>query len=404
MVELSERLQTPISTTELERRWAAVRAAMAGEKPADKIDVLLMQNNNDYMGGYVKYFTDLPATNGYPLTVVFPRDDLMTLVSQGPFGGVNTPTASGDGICRGVKQWLTTPSYASCHYTASYDPELAAEALAPYAGGTIGVLGTYQMSFALVDYLQKGRFSNTRFVDASDLVDRIKTIKSAEERALIRRAAAMQDGAMRAAFAAVEPGMRDRDIAAIAQCYSQRHGSENGIYLCASMPADRPTAFSQRHYQNRVIEAGDVVALLVEDSGPGGMYTELGRTCVVGKAAAELKDEFAFALEARKFNLDLLKPGAQPADIFAAYNDFMRKHGRPEEKRLHAHGQGYDLVERPLIRQDEPMAIAENMNIVVHPTYIRGHVLSWVCDNYLIEAEGPSERLHRFPEAITELG
>jgi hypothetical protein len=31
-------------------------------------------------------------------------------------------------------------------------------------------------------------------------------------------------------------------------------------------------------------------------------------------------------------------------------------------------------------------------------------VLSWVCDNYLIEASGPGERLHRFPEIITELG
>jgi Xaa-Pro aminopeptidase len=396
MNALSERLQTPISTAELERRWATVRAAMAREK----IDVLLMQNNNDYMGGYVKYFTDLPATNGYPLTVVFPRDDLMTAVGMGPFGGDADPTANPDGINRGVKQVLTTPSFASCHYTAAYDAELAARALAPYAGGTIGLVGTAAMSFALVDYLQKGRFSNSRFVDAA----RIKAIKSAEERELIRRAAAMQDGAMRAAFDAIEPGMRDRDVAAIAQCYSQRHGSENGIYLCASMPADAPSAFSQRHYQNRVIQEGDVVALLVEDSGPGGMYAELGRTCVVGKASAELKDEFAFALEARKFNLGLLKPGTPCADIFAAYNDFMRRNGRPEERRLHCHGQGYDLVERPLIRSDEPMTIAQDMNIVVHPTYMRGHVLSWVCDNYLIEASGPSERLHRFPEAITELG
>jgi Xaa-Pro aminopeptidase len=400
MEQLSERLQTPISTAELERRWAAVRAAMEREK----IDVLLMQNNNDHMGGYVKYFTDLPATNGYPLTVVFPRDDLMTLVSMGPFDGGGAPTANGDGRTRGVKQWYTTPSFASCFYTSGYDPELAAKALAPYAGGSIGLLGTYQMSFALVDHLQKGRFSNARFVDASDLVDRIKVIKSAEERELVRRAARMQDGAMRAAFAAVEPGMRDRDIAAIAQCYSQRHGSENGIYLCASMPANEPTQFSQRHFQNRVIKKGDTLALLVEDSGPGGMYTELGRTCVVGKASAELKDEFAFTLEARKFNLGLLKPGTPAKEIFAAYNEFMRKNRRPEEKRLHCHGQGYDLVERPLIRNDEPMSIAKDMNIVVHPTYIGGGVLSWVCDNYLIEADGPSERLHAFPEIITELG
>jgi Xaa-Pro aminopeptidase len=390
MDQHSERLQTPISTAELERRWAAVRAAME----RDKIDVLLMQNNNDHMGGYVKYFTDLPATNGYPMTVVFPRDDLMTMVSQGPTGGVMHPAEKPDGMRRGVKTWLTTPSYASCNYTAGYDPELAATALAPYAGGTIGLVGTYQMSFAMVDHLQKGRFSNTRFVDASDLVDRIKVIKSPEERDLVRRAAAMQDAAMRAAFAAVEPGMRDRDIAAIAQCHSQRHGSENGIYLCASMPHGKPANFSQRHYQNRVIQEGDVFALLVEDSGPGGMYTELGRTCVVGKASQELKDEFAFALEARKLTLNLLKPGASCKDIFAAYNDFMRRNGRPEENRLYCHGQGYDLVERP----------QKDMNIVVHPTSIRGNVMSWVCDNYFIEANGPSERLHKFPEIITELG
>ena len=86
---LSERLNTPISTAELERRWSAVRAAMEREK----IDVLLMQNNNDHMGGYVRYFTDMPATNGYPNTVVFPRDDEMTVVCQGPFGGSETDGA-----------------------------------------------------------------------------------------------------------------------------------------------------------------------------------------------------------------------------------------------------------------------------------------------------------------------
>ena len=103
------------------------------------------------------------------------------------------------------------------------------------------------------------------------------------------------------------------------------------------MPPDKPVQFSQRHYQNRVIQEGDTVALLVEDSGRGGMYTELGRSCVVGKASAELKDEFAFALEARKFNLALLKPDAPCKDIFEEYNAFVRKNGRPEEKRLHIH-------------------------------------------------------------------
>ena len=100
----------------------------------------------------------------------------------------------------------------------------------------------------------------------------------------------------------------------------------------------------------------------------------------------------------------LLKPGAACKEVFEQYNAFMRKNGRPEERRLHCHGQGYDLVERPFIRHDEPMTIERHMNVVVHPTYIRGRVLSWVCDNYLIGPNGPGERLHWFPEVITALG
>jgi Xaa-Pro aminopeptidase len=396
----SERLNTPISTAELERRWTAVRNAME----AEKVDVLLMQNNNDHMGGYVKYFTDLPATNGYPNTVVFPRDDGMTLINQGPFGMVKELPKDGDGVRRGVKTWMTTPSYASAYYTAPYDAELAAKALAPYAGGNIGLVGGYQMSVALVDYLRNGRFSNSKFVDASDLVDRIKVIKSAEEIELIKRAARMQDGAMRAAFAAVEPGMREADISGIAEASSRRHGGENGIYLCASAPLGTPSQIAQRHFQNRAIQQGDYLMLLVEDSGPGGYYTELGRTCVVGKVPQQMKDEFAFTLEARRFTLNLLKPGASCKMIWDEYNAFMKKNGRPEEARLYCHGQGYDLVERPLVRNDEPMPIQKNMNIVVHPTYVHRNIASWVCDNYMIEAGGPGERLHHFPEEIVELG
>ena len=394
---LSERLNTPISTAELERRWKAVRAAMADAK----IDVLVMQNNNNHMGGNVRYFTDIPSGVGYPNTVVFPREDEMTVVCQGPFGG--EVDAHGSDTWRGVKRVLTTPSYASAHYTNDYDPELTVKALAPFANATIGYLCAYQMSFALLDYIKRA-FPNARFVDASELVDRVRVIKSPEEMELIKRAAAMQDGAMRAAFAAVKPGMRDIEVSAVAQAYSVARGSEGGIYLCASMPLGKPSKFGSRHMQNRVIQEGDQIALLVEDSGPGSMFTELGRSCVVGKVPEAMKDELAFCKESRKLTLDLLKPGASCKDIWDAFNAFMRKNGRPEELRLYCHGQGYDLVERPLIRNDESMAIAKDMNIVVHPTYIYGGYMNWLCDNYLIGGNGPGDRLHQFPEEIVEVG
>jgi len=398
MREHDERLNCPISTRELERRWSAMRAAME----AQGIHALLMQNNNDHMGGYVKYFSDLPATNGYPATIVFPRDDLMTLVRQGPFGMKKEMSEGTDGVLRGVRRLLATPSYASAHFTSAYDPELAILALQPYAKGTIGLVGAYQMSFALVDYI-KTHLPSARFVDASDLVDRIKVVKSKEEMDLCRGAAAIQDAAMRAAFDALRPGLTDSEAAAVAQHYCHTHGVESGIYLCASWSEGEPVHFGGWHHGQRRMKKGDAFTLLVETNGPGGYFTELGRTAVLGRASQQLKDETQFAIEARQFTLDRLKPGAKPADVFAEFNAFMRRHDRPEEARLFSHGQGYDMVERPLIRQDETMLIQADMNIVVHPTYIRGGVMSWVCDNYAIGPNGPGDRMHRFPEQVTEI-
>jgi Xaa-Pro aminopeptidase len=398
MVMLSERKNTPISDAELQRRWAASRAAMK----AAGIDALLMQNNNDHMGGYVRWFTDVPATNGYPVSAVFPKDDGMTLVRQGPFGLKRELPELSDGVTRGVKTLLGTPSYSSAVYTKEYDPELLIDSLRPYAKGTIGLLGTYQMSFALVDYMKR-HLPEAKFVDASDMIDKIKVLKSPEEMDLCVRTAHVQDGAMHAAFAALRPGMTDAEVASVAQQYCHAHGTEMGIYLCASWAEGQPAHNGQWHVGSRVIQKGDVFTLLVETNGPGGMYCELGRTAVAGKASAKLKDEFAFTLEARKFTNDLLKPGTPCATIWNEYNAFMQKNGRPPESRLYCHGQGYDLVERPLIRHDEPMAIQAGMNIVVHPTYEKDGVSSWVCDNYPITENGPGERMHQFPEEIVEL-
>ena len=400
MAEANERINAPISTAELERRWAAVRAAMTERK----IDVLLMQANNDFMGGYVKYFTDLPATNGYPVTVVFPRDDRMTVVGQGPSGVARTLPPEGDGLRRGVARFLGTPSYASVHYTAGYDAELAQTALEGFDGATVGLLGTAAISYALIDTLKRGKLARANFIDASDAVDAIKSVKSEEEIAFMRRAALMQDAAMEAVFAGIRPGMRDIEVAAIAEQVGHSHGSEQGLFLCASGPVGSVPVFGNRHLQNRVIREGDQFTLLIENSGAGGFYTELGRTCVLGKASQEMKDEFDFVIRAQKFTAGLLRPGAAPKDIFAAYNQYMRENGRPEEKRVHCHGQGYDMVERPLIRGDETMPIASNMVLSAHPTYVTERTYSWACDNFLVGETGVTERLHRFPQKIFELG
>ena len=75
----------------------------------------------------------------------------------------------------------------------------------------------------------------------------------------------------------------------------------------------------------------------------------------------------------------------------------------PPELRLYAHGQGYDLVERPLIRCDEGMTIEQHMNLAVHPGYETASIFAVICDNYLIESDSAGDCLHKTPKQVFEI-
>jgi Xaa-Pro aminopeptidase len=397
MVPAAQRITTRISDAELARRWSAVRAAMK----THGIDALVMQSTNDWLGGYVKWFTDLPATNGYPRTVVFHVDAPMTVVEMGPVNA-RRELKGEDALHRGVGTLLHTPSFFSIAYTHEYDAELAAGALAPHAGRTVGFVGKGALPHAFVGHIVHA-LRGTTFVDATELVDRIKAIKSEEELALIRRCAAMQDQVFAAVLKHIRPGLRDIDITAFAQQEGQRLGSEQGIFLGGSAPVGVRSPFVPRFMQGRTLAAGDHLSLLIENNGPGGFYTEIARTIVLGKASNELKDGFEAVREAQDHSLSLLKPGASCAGIHRAHNAFMERRGLPAELRLYAHGQGYDMVERPLIREDETMTITANMNLAVHPGYETDSIFAVICDNYIVGADGPGACLHQTPKQVFEV-
>ena len=65
MKDFIERLTTCISTSELERRRKAAREMMRDRK----IDFLLMRNDEDFLGGYVKWFSDFSAQHSYPFSL-----------------------------------------------------------------------------------------------------------------------------------------------------------------------------------------------------------------------------------------------------------------------------------------------------------------------------------------------
>jgi len=272
MEDPKERLTTRISTTELERRWQAARDMMRD----NKIDYLIMRNDEQFLGGYVRWFTDLPAFHSYPYTVIFPVDDEMTLVSHGAF----SPGEPGppEWAVRGVKKRLSAPYFASVHYTNTYDGEIAVQVLKENKEATIGLVGRSFIPITFYEYLER-HLPGSKFVDATDQIDHLKVIKSPDEIELIKRTAELQDVAMEHVRKSIRPGRRDFEIYAEAQYSTSLQGSERQLILVGSGPPGTPVPFVPRHLQNRVIKEGDQVSVLLEVNGPGGFYTELGRGC-----------------------------------------------------------------------------------------------------------------------------
>jgi Xaa-Pro aminopeptidase len=393
----AERVQTPISKQELERRWAAVRKEME----ARGIDALVMQNSSDWLGGYVKWFTDVPAHNDYPRNVIFHRSDLMTVVEMGARDG-RAKSDGNDPLNPGVGEFIYSPSFFSVNYTHDYDATFVAQELKRRGYKTIGWLGRGRLQFDLVRVVQE-QVTGAAFVDATDFVDRIKAIKSPEEIALIRRAAAMQDAQFAKVLAAIKPGVRDSDLAALAQYEGELLGSEQGLFRCSSAPLGEPAILRGRHYQGRIMQPGDYITLLIENNGPGGFYAELARTMVLGKASQELRDAFEVVRDAQKHTVGNLKPGASCPDIYASHNDYMKSRGAPPELRLYGHSQGYDLVERPLLRSDETIPLAADMCVAVHPGFPTKTNFVFICDNFLIHQDGTAEHIHKSAQKLYEV-
>ena len=393
MEDPKQRLTTSISDGELERRWNAVREIMRERK----IDYLIARNDEEFLGGYVKWFTDIPARHSYPYTVIFPVDEEMTLVSP----GANPPADPGPPpwAVRGVKQRLGAPYFPSAHYTSTYDAELVTGVLKGKKSPTIGLVGKSYIPMNFFEYVSKS-LPAARFVDVTEEVDRLKAVKSSEEQELIRRTAELQDKAMAHLKKTIKPGMRDFEIYAEALYHTTLNGSERQLILVSSGPKGTPVPFAPRRFQNRTVKEGDQISVLVEVNGPGGLYTEVGRIFSVGKPSQELQDAFGTALEAQQVSLRLLKPGASCKEVWDANNAFLEKKGYLPERRLYAHGQGYDLVERPLIRYDEPMKIMEGMNLTVHPNAVSTTVWAGVTDNYLVTKDGLTACIHKTPKEI----
>lgn len=373
-----------LSQHELERRWKALRERMA----AQGIDYLVAQSQNRAVGGYFRYFTDLPGGN-YPNAVVFPLEGEMAVIWHGPASpapAVNPP----DWALREGKVKFNTPAFPNVWWEDGWDANKAVEYMLRKKPRKVGLVGLGNMSAALYENIKKG-LAGVEVVNATDLVDEVRMVKSEEELMLHREAAYMHEMSYEVAKEAILVGRAVDEIMREIRFAQMEAGSEEQQMAITFGPPNGPhqTQFSWGNtYIRRTIQEGDIVNLLIESSMAGGYWYDLRRFLSVGPVPEAYQEAWEICIEARAIMAKNCKPGMLPGEAVDACEAFLKSKGCPPEDRVSGHGQGLDLVERPAFLRDEVCKLEVGMIVCLHPTAKTKHAAVGLADTYVVTESG----------------
>ena len=201
--------------------------------------------------------------------------------------------------------------------------------------------------------------------DGQQIMLSARELKSADEIALLNRAAAMVDGAYDLVNEILRPGVRENDIVAEVNKFLYTHGSDD-VEAVNAISGERCSPHPH-NFTDRMIRPGDQAFFDILQSFMG-YRTCYYRTFNVGRATPAQHDAYKKARDWLDNAMARIKPGASTAhicEVFPKAEEF----GFPDEMTAFglqfAHGLGLNLHERPIISRvvsmDHPTEIKEGM-------------------------------------------
>lgn len=305
---------------EYEARVARTRQAMAGAG----LDALLVTSLPDlyYLAGYHTF------SSGNHACLVLPRTGAPTLQVT----SLEIPGAV-------VTGWVEDVAVADWHLQSGAAGQLAG--IVSDMGLAEGSLGIQPAMLGLMPHLRDqlvAALPGANLVDASELVARVRLVKSAREIDCLRQAAAYTRVAIEASYAVMRPGATDNDVA--------RAGYDAMIAAGGEFMSVQPivtsgirTTYVHQTFRRVPLAAGDVVFL--EYGGCHLRYTApTMRTAAIGEAPAGL-DRIADAVNATVAAiLDSARPGRTCHDVAVAAG---RGHAHVDEEIFFSGAYGYHV-------------------------------------------------------------
>jgi Xaa-Pro dipeptidase len=382
------------------------------QPPAAAFEKHLVFSEDEYRGRLTRVRESMSAS-GVSCLIVLGAEDIYYLTGFRSWGFfewqalVVTPAAEPVMVSRALEERMYhdnswTDAYRA--YRDHEDPVAAALAVLRDVCRPGDVVGlperTQYLSAEARAKLQDG-LDGVSWFDSTDLVGRVRWVKSPAELDAVRRAGALTTSAMRDAVDVAAEGKTENDV--IAEWF------RSAVSAGSEVPAMGPyigtgvrSSFGHSSWENNVLRRGDVI--FFEASGCINRYSApLMRTIVIGEPAAHVRALEEASLAGADAAIAAIRPGVTAGDVDAAGRSAVRNLGMDEYFR---HRMGYSVgigftkwLDGFSIRPHEETVLEENMVLHVIPFLSTGSEAVALSETVLVTAAG-AERIPTLERSI----
>lgn len=382
-----------IPRDEFPKRWKKVRQVMI----ENKLDFIMAYSDDRATHGnaYARYYSDVP-THFEPIIILFTLEGDPILLT----GPETVGYAQEVGVIQDIKVLEELAPEEEDYLFSLIEPlKKVLKDCISHEIKRIGIAGKSIMGAELFQAFHAS-LPNVEFVDVDNLIGSLRGIKSESEIKVIRKAYEITNLGMKAAIAAIRPGVTEREIAAEAEYVMRRNGAEGyGIDTMVS------SGLNTRHIicrtTNRIIQEHDLVSVTLAPRYEG-YHGACGRPIFVGTPNKKVLGAAKAMIHAQETCASNLFSGTVGSKVEAMGRQIMKNAGY-EKNFMYSglHSVGVIEFEPPILGPSSDSILQENMVISIDiPLYEADIAGMRVEDGYLICKNGP-EKLTNSPLLIT---
>jgi Xaa-Pro aminopeptidase len=218
------------------------------------------------------------------------------------------------------------------------------------------------------------------FVSATDILRKMRVIKSDEEIAVMKKAGEITESAFADICTKLKHGMTELDIVTEVDYQLRRHGSLGPSFTTSlyNSGPNHPLLFGQREATWSRVLTPPVSILFDFGAIYNGFCYDYGRTVFFGEPDAEFLRIYKLIMDSQAAGIAAMRAGkVTTEEVDAAARQVIIDGGKAEEFRHRlGHGIGMDVHEPPFLTQGSKTVIQEGMLFTVEPSITQFNTFS----------------------------